>query len=271
MGDLFMNPDPNQTPVADPSPPSTPATTPPGFGLFLANHETPRCPIEDRIRFAVRVSARQPQTSVNEPVVGVNSGVNSGDRLKNHKRDITHVAKALGMDVDGKKTRDGVLFDCNMCLNMAKDPILTCCGHLFCWGCFYQVPYVDSVSKECPVCSGEVIDSNVTPVYGSGNGKDSGGMEMGSGVRIPPRPQARRVESFAEESSFISSVVEAVRRIRSARANSDASSIVVHASEAQMNAAGSTGLRLGGLAADGDVEEVDRAVSGSRRRRRRRR
>lgn len=159
----------------------------------------------------------------------VNPGVGVEERAgyergRNSKRDISQLAKALEMDLDSKKTDNdgggdddsGGFFDCNICLDMARDPILTCCGHLFCWSCFYQLSYVDSSAKECPVCKGEVTDSSITPIYG--NGKNQPVLKLESGVKIPPRPRARRVESIRQQRvirgiSHIP-VAEALRRIR---------------------------------------------------------
>lgn len=30
-------------------------------------------------------------------------------------------------------------FECAICLDVAKEPIVTKCGHLFCWPCIYSV------------------------------------------------------------------------------------------------------------------------------------
>ncbi|KAM7508968.1 hypothetical protein LguiA_019421 [Lonicera macranthoides] len=100
---------------------------------------------------------------------------------------------------------------------MAKEPILTCCGHLFCWVCFFKLPYVDSTAKECPVCKGEVTDTNITPIYGNGN--DTRVLEMEStDSKLPPRPRARRVESVRQQlvNRGASNVpfVEVLRQIR---------------------------------------------------------
>ncbi|MFS7990563.1 putative transcription factor C2H2 family [Helianthus anomalus] len=85
------------------------------------------------------------------------------ERGRNSKRDVSQLAKALEMDLDSKKSDNeqgggdeddegsGGFFNCNICLEMATGPVLTCCGHLFCWCCFYQLSYVDSSAKECPV------------------------------------------------------------------------------------------------------------------------
>ena len=30
-------------------------------------------------------------------------------------------------------------FECNICLDIASEPMLTTCGHLYCWPCIYSV------------------------------------------------------------------------------------------------------------------------------------
>ncbi|KAL2552241.1 RING/U-box superfamily protein [Forsythia ovata] len=115
----------------------------------------------------------------------------SAERGKGYKRGSCHlVAKALELDSDVKKVdkEDRSFYDCNICLEVAREYVLTCCDHLFCWVCFYQVSYIDSTSKECPVCMGEVSDSIVIPIYE--NGESERVAELESGLKIPPRPKA---------------------------------------------------------------------------------
>lgn len=111
---------------------------------------------------------------------------------------------------------DGSFFDCNVCLDLAKDPVVTCCGHLFCWSCIYQWLHVHSDAKECPVCKGEVTIKTVTPIYGRGN--VSRALEDDSGLKIPPRPNAKRVESLRQtiqRTAFGLPVEEMIRQIGS--------------------------------------------------------
>ncbi|CAA2981714.1 uncharacterized protein LOC111369441 [Olea europaea var. sylvestris] len=117
---------------------------------------------------------------------------------------------------DGQKNNGdvGSFFDCNICLDLAKDPVLTCCGHLFCWPCLYRWLHVHSDAKECPVCKGEVTTKNVTPIYGRGN--NTGEPDQDSSLKIPLRPQARRVESWRQtiqRAAFTIPMEEMFRRL----------------------------------------------------------
>nr|TKR66039.1 hypothetical protein D5086_0000314880 [Populus alba] len=137
------------------------------------------------------------------------------------KRKSTYlIAKALGRNGNGKKARTDrrSVFDCNICLDMAQDPILTCCGHLFCWPCFYRLSYVYSNVKECPVCVEEVTDTSIIPIYGNGNSDDNKKLKLKeSGLKVPPRPSAQRVESVRQQlinhGAFSSSIEERMRYI----------------------------------------------------------
>nr|ACU20392.1 unknown [Glycine max] len=129
------------------------------------------------------------------------------------------VAKALGrIETDANKEggSTGNFYDCNICLDRARDPVLTCCGHLFCWPCFYQVQIVYSNARECPVCKGEVTETGIFPIYGnsSADGSCESGLK-GAGLRIPPRPAAPRIESFRQQlisQGASSSVILNIRR-----------------------------------------------------------
>ncbi|KAH6778923.1 RING/U-box superfamily protein [Perilla frutescens var. hirtella] len=122
---------------------------------------------------------------------------------------------------DGGKSNgdEGSFFDCNICLDLAKDPVVTCCGHLFCWPCLYRWLHHHSDARECPVCKGEVTTKNVTPIYGRGNAVRE--PDLDSSLKIPLRPQARRIESWRQTiqrtaTAFTIPMEEMIRRLGSA-------------------------------------------------------
>ncbi|XP_072956401.1 uncharacterized protein [Typha angustifolia] len=102
-----------------------------------------------------------------------------------------------------EKSRSAANFECNICFDMATEPVVTSCGHLFCWPCLYQWLHVHSDHKECPVCKGEVTDSNIVPIYGRGGLETSAENKLGegeeSGLKIPPRPRGSRIESLRQQ------------------------------------------------------------------------
>ena len=101
------------------------------------------------------------------------------------------------LDTDGKKDGNcgcNSSFECNICLDAAKEPVVTPCGHLFCWPCLYQWLHIYSVHSECPVCKGEVLEVNVTPIYGRG-----GSERDVSSHDVPPRPSANRSDGLREQ------------------------------------------------------------------------
>lgn len=118
---------------------------------------------------------------------------------------------------DAAKTNEneGGFFDCNICLDMASDPVVTCCGHLFCWPCLYRWLHIHE--KECPICKGEMSMKSVTPIYGRGNPTRIP-EEEDSGLKIPHRPQAKRVESWRQtisRNAFTMPMEEMIRRLGS--------------------------------------------------------
>ncbi|KAG0528913.1 hypothetical protein BDA96_05G053200, partial [Sorghum bicolor] len=79
--------------------------------------------------------------------------------------------------------------ECNMCPELAKRPVVTPCGHLFCWPCLLQWLHAQSPFSECPVCKVEVLEMNVTLIYGRvGEEEDST-----TNPDFPPaKPQANK-------------------------------------------------------------------------------
>lgn len=120
-----------------------------------------------------------------------------------------------GNEDKGNDDDKASFFDCNICLDLAKDPVVTCCGHLFCWPCIYQWLNLHSIASECPVCKGEVTMKNVIPIYGRGNSLRGPEHDL-PGLEIPVRPHARRVESMRQtilRNSVSISMDELLRRL----------------------------------------------------------
>ncbi|KAJ0037573.1 hypothetical protein Pint_24110 [Pistacia integerrima] len=174
-----------------------------GLGSLLNELETAHGRIEERIR---QLERSPPGLGNARDGGSVKVGIDSAERIVENgimgKRDASHlIAKALAVDTYTKQVESdrGAFFDCNICLHSARDPILTCCGHLFCWLCFYQVPYIYSYVKECPVCNGDVKDSSIIPIYGNGDNDNARKTKFRECLQIPPRPQAPRIESKRQQ------------------------------------------------------------------------
>ncbi|KAJ2237066.1 hypothetical protein IWW45_001293 [Coemansia sp. RSA 485] len=76
-------------------------------------------------------------------------------------------------------------FSCNICFDTATDPVLTICGHLFCWSCLVQ--WLER-SATCPVCKAGCDKEKVIPVYGRGKEEKDPRLN----TNIPNRPAGQR-------------------------------------------------------------------------------
>lgn len=83
-------------------------------------------------------------------------------------------------------------FDCNICHDFAADPVVTLCGHLYCWPCIFRWLHLDTSHRHCPVCKSSISESNLVPLYG--RGLDSK-LRRRDDSGIPARPRDHR--SFA--------------------------------------------------------------------------
>ncbi|KAJ2156523.1 hypothetical protein GGF46_005136 [Coemansia sp. RSA 552] len=81
----------------------------------------------------------------------------------------------------GSETSDE--FSCNICFDTAMEPVLTICGHLFCWSCLVQ--WLER-SATCPVCKAGCDKDKVIPVYGRGK------EEKDPRLNAIPRPAGQR-------------------------------------------------------------------------------
>ena len=109
-------------------------------------------------------------------------------------------------------TADGdAAFICNICLEVTlKDPVVTQCGHLYCWSCLFR--WLNTNHTSCPVCKAGVNHDNIIPVFIRGNDQDPRGSHQHSdsninnmnvdggtnndqnNINVPNRPIGRRPE-----------------------------------------------------------------------------
>lgn len=85
------------------------------------------------------------------------------------------------------------VFECNICLDVAKEPVVTMCGHLYCWPCLYQWT---ERHPSCPVCKDYVDGDRVVPIYcrqGAHAAHEGAQTSVGRGGSVPPRPAGLRL------------------------------------------------------------------------------
>lgn len=81
------------------------------------------------------------------------------------------------------------LMECNICLDTAKDAVVSMCGHLFCWPCLHQWLETRPNRQVCPVCKAAINKEKVIPLYGRGSKNQQDPRD-----KVPPRPAGQRTE-----------------------------------------------------------------------------
>lgn len=94
-----------------------------------------------------------------------------------------------GSDVDESSP-----FECNICLDLAKQPVVTLCGHLYCWRCLYKWSDTSQSqgggnNNKCPVCKANMDVNKVIPIYCR---QTEAQKEEDGKQAVPPRPQGQR-------------------------------------------------------------------------------
>lgn len=62
--------------------------------------------------------------------------------------------------------RNESIYECTICLETAKDAVVSLCGHLFCWPCLHQWLETRPTRQLCPVCKAAISKDKVIPLYG---------------------------------------------------------------------------------------------------------
>ncbi|MFS7966982.1 putative transcription factor C2H2 family [Helianthus anomalus] len=81
-------------------------------------------------------------------------------------------------------------FDCNICLDTVNDPVVTLCGHLYCWPC--------PKSVQCPVCKSDVSQKTLIPLYSRGQTAEPLS-DKKDDITIPHRPVSPRCNVPAQQ------------------------------------------------------------------------
>ncbi|KAL6570606.1 hypothetical protein OROGR_000156 [Orobanche gracilis] len=98
-------------------------------------------------------------------------------------------------------------FDCNICLDSSHDPVVTLCGHLYCWPCIYKWLQVQPSSFEseqrlkCPVCKSHISTSLLVPLYGRGTSESVSKKSNELDPTIPQRPPALGMNALSADPS----------------------------------------------------------------------
>ncbi|XP_035476018.1 E3 ubiquitin-protein ligase RNF5 [Scophthalmus maximus] len=98
---------------------------------------------------------------------------------------------------EGDRDRDRATFECNICLDTARDAVISMCGHLFCWPCLHQWLETRPSRQQCPVCKAGISREKVIPLYGRGSSS-----QEDPRLKTPPRPQGQRTEPESRGGMF---------------------------------------------------------------------
>ncbi|KAF9398479.1 hypothetical protein BGX21_007745 [Mortierella sp. AD011] len=109
-----------------------------------------------------------------------------------YDKDVAHMdtseANPLGTKTTTMESEQNAEFSCNICFDTSVSPVLTLCGHLFCWSCLHQ--WLDSQRQNptCPVCKAGCEQNKVIPIYGRGK------EQVDPRSTAPKRPAGQRPE-----------------------------------------------------------------------------
>ncbi|GET93263.1 hypothetical protein, conserved [Leishmania tarentolae] len=127
-------------------------------------------------------------------------------------------------------------FSCAICFDTATEPVVTRCGHLFCWECLEHWLHSAAGAPECPVCKGRVdeqISGDIIPLYGKGRQPATKAGSVQGTVSAPVATRAAEtaatesaatVADPAQEAFFSRPTAYSFAPARNARSSAQASS-----------------------------------------------
>jgi E3 ubiquitin-protein ligase RNF5 len=148
---------------------------------------------------AVVAPQNEPQIPLDPPTLETRLSSSNDDGWKPPHSSSDDPKKSLakkGSDTTDE-TEENVFFSCNICYELASEPVVTVCGHLYCWPCIYRWLQVQSQCRTCPVCKAGVERDKVIPIYGRGGSTvdpraKSKGEEDDMKQIVPHRPHGQR-------------------------------------------------------------------------------
>lgn len=88
---------------------------------------------------------------------------------------------------DGLERHPGCFLECTICFEAPDNPVVTFCGHLFCYACLSNWLRIQNKRRQCPVCKNPV--SKVVRILGQGPPIDFPHLESAESGCIPARPK----------------------------------------------------------------------------------
>ena len=85
-----------------------------------------------------------------------------------------------------KEIPDDEKWKCPICYDSLNQPVVTQCGHAFCWPCINEWLKRSNV---CPVCHGTIDLKHLIPIYGQGE-------EANLDSPPPPKPEYQNIHTF---------------------------------------------------------------------------
>ncbi|CAO3629728.1 unnamed protein product [Cunninghamella echinulata] len=98
-------------------------------------------------------------------------------------------------------------YDCNICFDTAIYPVLTICGHLFCWVCLSRWLEQQDFNPTCPMCKAGCSEDKIIPIYGRGYEE----VDPRYNDSIPSRPSGQRPEPLYNPNIAGSSLFQSLR------------------------------------------------------------
>ena len=109
----------------------------------------------------------KPKIKEKDPTSNNNSSSNLGSS-NTERLGSTEDIKSQSKNDTTEDSNSNAAFECNICLDVARDAVISMCGHLFCWPCLHTWLETRPNRQICPVCKAGIGKDKVVPLYGRG-------------------------------------------------------------------------------------------------------